>query len=372
MSSVSKHFLLAKPLPIPKDTDVLTSTLSKVRRRSTSLVSSFKGLLPANRPEKGGTIRKRGCYSSEYWENSSRPNGRSGLSVAPNSVSDVANKFSRWNAALELAPQAPPSATITTDSSPSTRSLVLYLERSDKRQQRRSLKESGDYLGVQGINPSTGEMDVLTPSSSSTSSPKFASLTRSVQDKREAYERARRVLRSEKMRRWEMDKEALKLERKRKVKWAKAGSGWTSVMEPDLSPISGSNASTPGEGSTATVVRTPRYRSEEDESGPEDQTIRAFTESISLPGPAVTLATSAGSIAIGIPRKPVPIASRAPGSVLKSSTTSSNTRAPCDGHGHPRPDSPAFGHWQNRGKFVSANWQIPPDLPPKARPRPAG
>lgn len=66
---------------------------------------------------------------------------------------------------------------------------------------------------------------MLTPSSGSTPSSQFASLARSVQDKREAYEHAKRALRSEKMRKWEMDKEALKTERKRKVKWTKAGSG---------------------------------------------------------------------------------------------------------------------------------------------------
>lgn len=35
-----------------------------------------------------------------------------------------------------------------------------------RRLQRRSLKESGDYLGVQGVNPLTGEPDHITPFSS--------------------------------------------------------------------------------------------------------------------------------------------------------------------------------------------------------------
>lgn len=36
----------------------------------------------------------------------------------------------------------------------------------EARRQRRSLKQSGDYLGVQGINPETGRLDILTPSNS--------------------------------------------------------------------------------------------------------------------------------------------------------------------------------------------------------------
>lgn len=35
-----------------------------------------------------------------------------------------------------------------------------------RRRQRRSLKESGDYLGVQGVNPLTGKPDHITPFSS--------------------------------------------------------------------------------------------------------------------------------------------------------------------------------------------------------------
>ncbi|KOS17958.1 hypothetical protein ESCO_003135 [Escovopsis weberi] len=36
----------------------------------------------------------------------------------------------------------------------------------ESRRRRQSLKRSGDYLGVQGINPETGEFDVMTPTDS--------------------------------------------------------------------------------------------------------------------------------------------------------------------------------------------------------------
>lgn len=226
MSSISKHSLFAQPIPNSKKPDASTSILSKVRRRSNSLASSFKRLLPNNKPERGGTLRHQGHYSSESRELDSTATSRTGPSVLPSHKGEASDKFSRWNRAVEPVPVASlvPS-TNSTVSSLGTKSQSLYLERHDKRQQRRSLKESGDYLGVQGINPSTGEMDVLTPSSGSTPSSHFASLARSVQDKRQAYENAKRALRSEKMRRWEMDKAALKAERKRKVKWTKASSG---------------------------------------------------------------------------------------------------------------------------------------------------
>lgn len=363
MSSISKHLLFAQPVPVPvpsTNTDVFASTLSKVRRRSNSFASSFKRLLPNNRPEKGGTLRKRGCHSSEHGV---IPISKSGPSVLPSNTREVSNKVLHWNTAVELPGSVPPSVS-TADSSPGTRSLNLYLERRDKRQQRRSLKESGDYLGVQGINPSTGEMDVLTPSSGSTPSSQFASLAQSVQDKRGAYERAKKALRAEKMRRWEMDKEALKKERKRKVKWAKAGSGWSSVIEPDLSPISGSSATTSGEGSTATIVRTPRHRSEEEESGPGDAATRALTDSASKSGPAVSLAAcSTSRTSSGIPRKPLPTGSHALGALPKPPPRSSITGTTDGGHGQ---DPSTLGPWGSHYPGV------PLQARPKVGPKPVG
>lgn len=39
--------------------------------------------------------------------------------------------------------------------------------KAQRRRERRSLRESGDYLGVQGVNPHTGELDIVSPSGSS-------------------------------------------------------------------------------------------------------------------------------------------------------------------------------------------------------------
>lgn len=191
---------------------------------------------------------------------------------------------------------------MTNTSSPGSRSLQLYLERREKRRQRRSLKESGDYLGVQGINPTTGEMDVLTPSSSSA-----ATTSSSLLSKREAYERARCALRAEKMRKWEMDKDALKRERRRKVRWTRRVEGWRSVLEPELSPIAGSSPATSSpererrrpEASAATVVKQSSIG-----TGATGPTSRVGSSTVSASS------TSAGSYAIR--RKPLPAPANRP------------------------------------------------------------
>lgn len=213
---------------------------------------------------------------------------------------------------------------------------------------------------------------MLTPSSGSTPSSPFVSLARSVQDKREAYERAKRALRSEKMRKWEMDKEALKTERKRKVKWTKASSGWSSVIEPGLSPISGSSATTsPGEGSTSTVLKTPRHRSEEEESRLGDTATRTLRGSVTTPGPALTMATSsANSIPSFIPRKPIPKGSHALSSLPKPPPPSSIKQTTDDGNGDPRPESPTLGHWQHRNNTIPTESTFNPALSLEVGPNP--
>ncbi|KAM3546348.1 hypothetical protein ARSEF1564_000836 [Beauveria bassiana] len=69
-------------------------------------------------------------------------------------------------------PRADSVATHILDSSLARADHVLRL-RKQARQERRALKESGDYLGVQGINPETGRMDVETPTDSDESQPNF-------------------------------------------------------------------------------------------------------------------------------------------------------------------------------------------------------
>lgn len=249
-----------------------------------SFASSLRKLLPINRPEKGHARRARTIGLSESLQDGAEPFKKSETPVS-DSRNESADRIVRWNTAI-----APSSNT-----SPSTRSQQLYLAHREKRRLRRSLRESGDYLGVQGINPVTGELDVLTPTTSSAS--EFASLAQTVADKRSAYETARRKLQTEKMRKWERDKEAIKAEHRNNVRWMKNRSGWSSAIEPALSPIAQSSATTTprDEESTGTVVRTPsmRHASQDD---PEHSRTTGTT-----PGQSLN-----NGVTSGLRRKPVP------------------------------------------------------------------
>ncbi|KAJ0115282.1 hypothetical protein J7T55_012558 [Diaporthe amygdali] len=248
-----------------------------------SFASSLRKLLPINRPEKGHARRARTIGLSESLQDGAEPFKKSETPVS-DSRNESADRIVRWNTAIE------PSS----NTSPSTRSQQLYLAHREKRRLRRSLRESGDYLGVQGINPVTGELDVLTPTTSSAS--EFASLAQTVADKRSAYETARRKLQAEKMRKWERDKEAIKAEHRNNVRWMKNRSGWSSAIEPALSPIAQSSATTTprDEESTGTVVRTPsvRHASQDD---PEHSRTTGTT-----PGQSLN-----NGVTSGLRRKPV-------------------------------------------------------------------
>lgn len=301
MSSISRLSLPSRPMSTSSKNQT-PAVIPKSRGRSNSFASALKRLLPSNRPERGGTLRGHGAHYSESRSSSSIPISKSVPSAANSSGhAPPSDELVIYNTATDSVSQ-PTGYTSTT--SPSSRSQQLYLDHRERRRRRRSLKESGDYLGVQGINPRTGEMDVVTPSTSTTSSP-FVSLTRAVQDKRLAYENARKALRSEKLRKWEMDKAALKTERRRKVRWTRRGEQWSSAVEPDLSPITGSSgASTPrkAEKSTETVIRTPS-----DRSSREIEISQNFMSTACPTRKGSTSSTIAGH---GIPRKPVPISSR--------------------------------------------------------------
>jgi hypothetical protein len=145
------------------------------------------------------------------------------------------------------------------------------------RRQRRNLKQTGDFLGVTGVNPYTGELDVITPptsssnnnscdgergdgiisqapspasSSSSSAIPHSSLLSALSQQAREAREmydaalakRKARLEREErKLKRAEQRKEVVREAVKEGgVKWMKEEGGWLSVTLPGLTQASGS------------------------------------------------------------------------------------------------------------------------------------
>ncbi|KAK0666088.1 hypothetical protein QBC41DRAFT_375560 [Cercophora samala] len=297
------------------------------RNITTSMSSFFNKLRPSKRPEKGGTVRQKSNSSSsaDGQKGSSIPvrvtsNAQSGI-AGPND-SDVI-PANRWNMPIPIprrtqstratlgkqpasslprltintsalkkdnpppvqverrdwAPQGNSAAKKSNIPTPHpTRSTgdtrEIYLAKQELRQQRRTLKQSGDFLGVTSINPHTGVMDVITPTTSSEdatvsiSSPTdshLAALAHTAQDAREAYVAAKTEA--------QIRKEHKKAERRKEaartvlnqhggnVVWRKEGAAWAYVAEPDLSPIPQSQRSVmspdTSDSEATTVHRTP-------------------------------------------------------------------------------------------------------------------
>ncbi|KAH7314188.1 hypothetical protein BKA65DRAFT_411873, partial [Rhexocercosporidium sp. MPI-PUGE-AT-0058] len=122
-----------------------------------------------------------------------------------------------------------------------------------RREQRRSMKESGDYLGVQGANPRTGYWDVSSGSEPSQMSEetkrKLDEEAKEVAERKRRYEEAEMKHRVELERVQTMRENKKKMEKKmkqrRRGKWQLSENGWSSVAEPDLSPIMQSVVGTP-------------------------------------------------------------------------------------------------------------------------------
>ncbi|KAB5572530.1 hypothetical protein GE09DRAFT_1217088 [Coniochaeta sp. 2T2.1] len=146
----------------------------------------------------------------------------------------------------------------------------------ETRRLRRSLKDSGDFLGVQGVNPQTGVMDVLTPTSSSPtdrtmmSAPEPKGHSESMDDFRAEYHHGPRTRDAEEasLERLRQEQERLdKIQRKKdsirafqqRVRWRKDTNQWSSVAEPDLSPIADAStrSGTPRSASAGAFVPPP-------------------------------------------------------------------------------------------------------------------
>jgi hypothetical protein len=142
----------------------------------------------------------------------------------------------------------------------------MFEAKKARREQRRSLIESGDFLGIQGANPRTGYWDISTPTSSSEPSQlsyetrkKLEQLAKDIDKQKTDYEQAQarynadlsRVQSLKEQReaeKNELKKRRLKLKQRRYGKWNAGDNGWSSVAEPDLSPIRQSLVGSPVRG----------------------------------------------------------------------------------------------------------------------------
>jgi len=144
-----------------------------------------------------------------------------------------------------------------------TKSQQIFEDKKLRREQRRSLQESGDFLGVQGANPRTGFWDISDGTSSSAQSQmsentklKLDQQATKLVEQKKRYEEAQKSYRDELMRlealnelkkkeRAEQKKIESKMRQRRHGKWRASETGWSSVFEPELSPIQQSEAGTP-------------------------------------------------------------------------------------------------------------------------------
>jgi hypothetical protein len=168
------------------------------------------------------------------------------------------------NDALELNFHQPTAA--KEEEEEVSRTQQIFEAKKARRDQRRSLVASGDFLGVQGANPRTGYWDVSTATTSSEPS-QMSSGTRknleqqakAVEEQKMKYEEAQARY-SEGLARIHSlndSREAEKIRQKKlrvrskqrmQGRWDAGENGWSSVAEPDLSPIRQSLVGSPTTG----------------------------------------------------------------------------------------------------------------------------
>ncbi|KAK8010663.1 hypothetical protein PG990_009628 [Apiospora arundinis] len=241
---------------------------TSTRKRAISLSGFLGMIIPAHRPEQGGTLRSLDNKSTEsaYRDLSINPEElkdwniaqdlpvRQRLELEENSVGSPRDlRFKRpRNSPAPGRPDTPLPRTRRHLTAAETQRLLESKQRS--RQHRRELKHSGDYLGVTGANPYTGEYNILTPTDldSSDTTPssaraKMGKLTKNVRQAQRNYEHAKRAEDAAKERH-RTEKAKIKLDRIEQVKaeiqqqngslqWTQHRREWSSVKEPQLSPI---------------------------------------------------------------------------------------------------------------------------------------
>ncbi|KAI9897011.1 hypothetical protein N3K66_008033 [Trichothecium roseum] len=199
-------------------------------------------------------------HSQEDSQFSAVPPGTSRVEAQPNSDAE------------EVVPD-PPS--ITAD-----RRLLRVRQNIEARKEvhrkRRDLKESGDYLGPQGINPETGQLDIDTPSTSDGNSEnqreedEMHELRKALKQARDNTSKPARSKERE-LKRIFVSKEKEKMKKKQQekntlskmhngLKWKRHTKQWSSAQEPELSPIAQSHQS-------GTSSRRPSHLTEPRERG---------------------------------------------------------------------------------------------------------
>ncbi|KAJ3521420.1 hypothetical protein NM208_g13296 [Fusarium decemcellulare] len=295
----------------------------------------FKSKLPSNRPERGGTLRKRGYWEKKEKREKQSPHGTlteldqsmqrlpqphlqnwRGITERhyPSRRSDTggSDRIMSWNTPKNLSDTQPDPVSLTipkirTDRLPSkggrkwswtpldsldslrigklrnkglrgvsatkkettasevdgiwtqsstqvSRLRKLLADKKKARQERRSLKESGDYLGVQGHNPQTGVPDIVSNSDSAEST-LDADVERRLNGLKKiltnAQSAAARDQAENEILKIRAQQETERLQHRKlanqkptaSVRWRRKTHQWSSAQEPELSPIAQSQRS---------------------------------------------------------------------------------------------------------------------------------
>ncbi|KAI0485270.1 hypothetical protein GGR56DRAFT_681430 [Xylariaceae sp. FL0804] len=306
-------------MSVPKDSPASSRPLPS--KRASSFAGFFTKLLPSHRPEQGSTLRVKdalGDTDSAYEDlgmdpnelrdwNLARDGGRSlgaASATAPAEMghgilrsrtlkradskfvedlpSSVTRHKNQHQAAGQRHPQSetpmpmPMPSRVPTpppplqayprkpvEASPQADDVAAQLKaKEDSRRGRRSLKESGDWLGVQGADPYSGEFSVLTPTdtiSSESTTPSArqrlaalarkkraagAELLRASQAEERERERARAQRQQTKLHKIEQAKADIRHSQQHDfARWNQQKRQWSTAVEPNLSPIAQSLSS---------------------------------------------------------------------------------------------------------------------------------
>ncbi|KAK8127574.1 hypothetical protein PG984_008682 [Apiospora sp. TS-2023a] len=251
---------------------------NSTRKKASSFAGFLGKILPTHRPEQGGTLRSMDDRSNEsaYHRLGMNPEELKGWNIAEDLPISRRLELAEERANSSRRPDAPrPSTSPPAGHPPNTfKQMDRHLSAAEtqrllKRKQRsqrkhRELKASGDWLGVTGANPQTGQYNVLTPTDSASSdlTPpstkiKMRKLTKRVQQAERDYENAKamedaaRESHIQKKAQMKLDKiELAKAEIQQQhgpLEWKRRDREWSSVREPGLSPIAQSFTNTESE-----------------------------------------------------------------------------------------------------------------------------
>lgn len=301
----------------PGKSTAASNTGRPSQKRSTSFSGLFNKILPTTRPEQRGTQRSSDWTGDEELD----PNELTGWNIAgekepahhttslivpDESIHRRVWSWSGQKGDSRFVENLPRDQSLEREHSPDrsdreppsrksetlTRAEVheLFKSKETTRKNRRSLKESGDWLGVQGADPYSGIVPVLTPtdtpSSETTSSStrgRLAGLSRKKKTAKMEYEQAK-LLEEQEKDKARVNKEQAKLEKIEQAKeelrrqnsspkWSQHKRQWSSAAEPSLSPIAQSLDSVALESSETSSLLFSEMLTDSTSSDPEEVTV---------------------------------------------------------------------------------------------------